>query len=371
MAARGSARWREEAQAARRRGEVEGVVRAFRRANWREVRALITHFPYLLPLTDASGFTALHHATLSRDPRFTKQLLELYHDPKHLMRKRVKYQNEEELRGDNLFLAYSEAPGALRACSHSSSRTSLASGSTTSSCSASTAPVYTSRNTSRCSSAVRSARSVVPKSRCSSACSSRSTFSVFGGGPCGRACGGVCEGVRAGSRAPARSGRYDDRGVAGVVHERQVIVEQVVPGSLVSLSGVVAGDTLSRVDGMDRDELLSVVQGGPLDGGSFPVTLHFSGAASDDILSREGWTPLHSAAGNGPPCAEVLSVLLQERGASLTSFDAHGCTALDWELFSKSDGRPRSALRTRSRRCAKPCWPTSSDSSAPPAPSIL
>jgi len=49
--------------------------------NFREVRALVAHFPYLLSLTDRYGFSALHHAELSRDEHFMEKVLQLYQDP--------------------------------------------------------------------------------------------------------------------------------------------------------------------------------------------------------------------------------------------------------------------------------------------------
>eukprot|EP00747_Dinoflagellata_sp_TGD_P166695 gnl/TRDRNA2_/TRDRNA2_189892_c0_seq1.p1 gnl/TRDRNA2_/TRDRNA2_189892_c0~~gnl/TRDRNA2_/TRDRNA2_189892_c0_seq1.p1 ORF type:complete len:481 (+),score=43.76 gnl/TRDRNA2_/TRDRNA2_189892_c0_seq1:40-1482(+) len=75
-----------------------------RLANFREVKAIVTHFPYMLALTDSYGFSALHHAEMSADPEFVRKLLGLYHDPKTFTRKFVTYHTEEDLRDDALDL---------------------------------------------------------------------------------------------------------------------------------------------------------------------------------------------------------------------------------------------------------------------------
>lgn len=60
----------------------------------------MTHFPYLLSLTDAHGFSALHHAEMSGNPCFVAQVLELYRDPKTFALKVLTYESEEELLED-------------------------------------------------------------------------------------------------------------------------------------------------------------------------------------------------------------------------------------------------------------------------------
>lgn len=71
-----------------------------RAANFREVRAIAVHYPYLLSLTDPHGFSALHHAAMCGDPAFLSQVLELYRDPKTHSLKVVMYESEEELLSD-------------------------------------------------------------------------------------------------------------------------------------------------------------------------------------------------------------------------------------------------------------------------------
>jgi len=71
-----------------------------REGNFREVRAMVVHYPYLLSLTDAHGFSALHHAAMSSDPNFMSQVLQLYRDPKTFSLKVITYETEEELLSD-------------------------------------------------------------------------------------------------------------------------------------------------------------------------------------------------------------------------------------------------------------------------------
>lgn len=68
--------------------------------NFREVRAVVVHYPYLLSLTDAFGFSALHYAAMSSNPAFISQLLQLYRDPATFSRKLVTYDTEEDLEAD-------------------------------------------------------------------------------------------------------------------------------------------------------------------------------------------------------------------------------------------------------------------------------
>jgi len=71
-----------------------------RNGNFREVRAIVTHYPYLLSLTDAHGFSPLHCAEMSGDPTFVSQLLQLYRDPRTFVLKHLNYETEEELLRD-------------------------------------------------------------------------------------------------------------------------------------------------------------------------------------------------------------------------------------------------------------------------------
>lgn len=66
-------------------------------ANFREVRAMVSHYPYLLALTDAHGVSALHHAVMSGEPVFISKVLQLYRDPKTFSLKNLIYTTEEEL----------------------------------------------------------------------------------------------------------------------------------------------------------------------------------------------------------------------------------------------------------------------------------
>jgi len=71
-----------------------------RNGDFREVRALVTHFPYLLSLTDNFGFGPLHHAEMSNNPWFVAQVLKLYRNPKTFALKVVTYEAEEDLLRD-------------------------------------------------------------------------------------------------------------------------------------------------------------------------------------------------------------------------------------------------------------------------------
>jgi len=75
-----------------------------REANYREVRAIAFHFPWLLAMTDSYGFTALHHAEMSGNAEFMAKLLELYNEPRAFARKFVKYECEQDLRLDGFRL---------------------------------------------------------------------------------------------------------------------------------------------------------------------------------------------------------------------------------------------------------------------------
>lgn len=79
---------------------LKALCASCRSGNFREVRALVTHFPYLLSLTDAHGFSALHHAEMSGDPAFVAQLLQLYRDPRSFALKVLRYRSEGELLDD-------------------------------------------------------------------------------------------------------------------------------------------------------------------------------------------------------------------------------------------------------------------------------
>jgi len=69
-------------------------------ANFREVRAMVSHYPYLLGLTDAHGFSALHHSVMSGEPSFIAKVLQLYRDPKTFSIKNLVYDTEEEMERD-------------------------------------------------------------------------------------------------------------------------------------------------------------------------------------------------------------------------------------------------------------------------------
>ncbi|CAE7495978.1 unnamed protein product [Symbiodinium pilosum] len=69
-------------------------------ANFREVRAMVSHYPYLLSLTDAHGFSALNHSVMSGEPSFVAKVLQLYRDPKTFSIKNLVYETEEELMRD-------------------------------------------------------------------------------------------------------------------------------------------------------------------------------------------------------------------------------------------------------------------------------
>jgi len=75
-----------------------------RTGNIREARTVVYHSPYLLQYTDEYGFTALHHAQLSKNGEFYAQLLELFNDPRCFVKKMVWYTSLEALRHDGLQL---------------------------------------------------------------------------------------------------------------------------------------------------------------------------------------------------------------------------------------------------------------------------
>lgn len=85
-------------------------------ANLREVRALVTHHPYLLSLTDNRGFSALHYAQLSDNAGFLAELLELYRHPEMTIKKLVVYHTESEFEEDVFrgleVLRYNPSPGS-------------------------------------------------------------------------------------------------------------------------------------------------------------------------------------------------------------------------------------------------------------------
>lgn len=81
-------------------GKLRELLAQCRAGNFREVRALVTHFPYLLSLTDNYGLGPLHHAALSCNPDFVTQVLELYRHPRCFITKAVTYETEGELQTD-------------------------------------------------------------------------------------------------------------------------------------------------------------------------------------------------------------------------------------------------------------------------------
>lgn len=81
-----------------------------RNGNIREAQSLIFHSPYLLPYTDEYGFTALHHAQLSKNGEFYGHLLEMLNNPRAFVKKMVWYENAEALRCDGLCLHREKDP---------------------------------------------------------------------------------------------------------------------------------------------------------------------------------------------------------------------------------------------------------------------
>jgi hypothetical protein len=75
-----------------------------RSGNLREARSFVFHEPHLLPYTDQHGFTALHHAQLSKNAEFYAGLLDLLQDPKNFLKKVVWYDSADALRRDGLRL---------------------------------------------------------------------------------------------------------------------------------------------------------------------------------------------------------------------------------------------------------------------------
>jgi hypothetical protein len=71
-----------------------------RGGNFREVRALVAHYPYLLSLSDRYGLSALHHADLSGDSSFVSRVLQLYRNPRAFSLKVVTYESEEAFLSD-------------------------------------------------------------------------------------------------------------------------------------------------------------------------------------------------------------------------------------------------------------------------------
>lgn len=71
-----------------------------RAGNFRETRALVAHYPFLLTFTDQYGMTALHHAEMSGDPRFVSQVLTFYRNPRSFVAKQLQYDTEEEMLAD-------------------------------------------------------------------------------------------------------------------------------------------------------------------------------------------------------------------------------------------------------------------------------
>lgn len=71
-----------------------------REGNFREFRALAVHYPYLLAMTDADGFSPLHHAEISGDPSFVDKMLQIYRDPKTYSQKAITYETADELEMD-------------------------------------------------------------------------------------------------------------------------------------------------------------------------------------------------------------------------------------------------------------------------------
>lgn len=240
-----------------------------RNANFREARAVIVHFPYLLALTDRHGFSALHHAEMSGNAGFVEKLLALYHDPRAFTNKQVRYESAEALRAD-----------------------------------------------------------------CLSCCLARDPSQVSS------------------SRGAPSVRRYSSA----------LMVLSSVPASNAANSGVMSGDTLRAINGeaverrvrsftSDGDWTELIIEGA-LGGRGFPMTLEFRGPACNEILGRDGWTPLHAAAGGGEFYKHVYDTLIADQedtdvcpGAAYWAQDSRACTPEHWSLIAKhSSGYRRRPL---------------------------
>jgi hypothetical protein len=84
--------------------KLRGLFEICRGGNIREARTALFHMPYLLEYTDKYGFTALHHAQLSRNAEFYAELLKLFNNPRTFQKKLVQYDGIEALRSDGLVL---------------------------------------------------------------------------------------------------------------------------------------------------------------------------------------------------------------------------------------------------------------------------
>lgn len=296
-----------------------------REANFREVRALVMHFPYLLQLTDESGFTALHYAQLSGDAEFTAQLLDLYHEPRNLARKYVRYERPEQLRADGLvlergLLSESQAP---RCRTGSSGRLSRSGGG---------------RRPMSASAAGRPGSERRPGSARATPRQKQPALARLLAGP---------GGALSLSTAAAAEDEFFDT---------TVVVRHVPQASMALQAGVVPTDVLESVESkrhtLTLDEVVEITDGG----GSlevcergFPLTLEFRGPACAEILFSDGWTPLHSAAGGGASKNAVLQLLLSEQqGFPVKVQDAKGLTPEHWKLLGRRGGdRKQDALRSR------------------------
>jgi len=249
-----------------------------RMANFREVRALVTHYPYLLALTDDFGFTALHHAEMSGDGEFMAKLLELYSDPRTFTRKFVRYETEEDLKADGL-----EVQGS---CSSSSS-VSTGGGS-----------------------------------------------NGRGGPPSGRR-----PPKPAAVRLEESSTRSDEP-VDNTVFVQLVAPKSIAAAAGVMPGDELVEVECAFVNGMRHQgrpvDILEAVYGTASFAEGFPCTLTFQGSACTEILGRDSWTPLHAAAGGGRHYKQVCQLLKQEqRKLPIQVHDAKGCTPEHWSLIHK------------------------------------
>lgn len=142
-----------------------------------------------------------------------------------------------------------------------------------------------------------------------------------------------------------------------------VVVQWVAPQGKAGQAGVVPGDLLDNVElapgaprnrvrrrSLTLDETIDITTGIDLGDWGFPTTLQFTGSALGEILGRDGWTPVHSAAGGGAACAQILVLLLSEQESlrSPAAHDAHGYPTEFWTEMSYKGGkknRPLSAGR--------------------------
>lgn len=273
------------------RAEVRGRVRApkldsdaaklatlckhCRRGDFREVRAIVAHYPYLLALTDASGFGPLNHAEISGDSRFVAQLLELYRNPRTFALKVVRYESEEEWLRDE-----------------------------------------------RCGFELRLV-------------SAASAASGGGVGPGPGGGGGLGEGRQTLLVVEHAGNERSLSAAAGLLPGD--VLEAVSSGDAQGPAGAAVGPLEAQPP--SGEDLWDVLHGrgrGRGEESRYPMSLVFRGSASAQMLLGDGWTPCHGAAGNSarPGSRRILAQLLREEAGALASQDVGGCTPADWYQLS-------------------------------------